>query len=576
MIKLEEFQRRHSLELLLNSARWAVACIAHWAVAWLLVWAISDAIPLSVSIPWAVILSSVTLFQVIYASHGQARIQTQASDSLVSRTLRTYTWSAWIFGLCWAVAPVLLFPVQYPELQLFLVFVVGGVSLAAVGTQHVYLPACYGSMGFMVPALAVRYVLEERWIESLLLVVYYLLLLSLARRLFHSTINTMRLQHQRDELLGALREGAHKLEEAKLAADEANLAKSRFLAQASHDLRQPLHAIGLFAETLSDNKDPKTRQIVDRMQESIGMLSNLFASLLDISVLDAGKTQPLSSSFYLQQLFQQVRKDFEPLAEQAGVSLRFRDTRAVIKCDQVLLRRMLQNLISNAIHYAPNGEVLVGRRWEGERSCAIDVIDNGPGIPETDQHIVFNEFVRLQASNEQKIPGLGLGLTIVARLAKVLNLHVGLDSQPGHGTRFRISGLTVSNESVTPLTEKPVQDARNRLTGTRLLIVDDDEEVLNATSSLLARWGCEVVACTQFPDSLPNVQMVLCDYELKNDDGLTRLRRIARDHPQVTLILISGNSSPQLKRQAAELSIPLLHKPVRPVQLRSLLLRCSS
>ena len=567
------YQARRGLELLLDGARWTVATFGHWFVIWMLVWVLGDAVGMPTAIGWAVALSVVLLAQALFATRWtQARLDTLDAEG-VARCLKTFTVSAWLVGACWAVAGVVLFAESVPELQLFLVFVMGGMSLAAVGTQHVHLPACYGSMGFAVPVLACRYALEGQWIEPVLLVLYTLVILRLARMLSRFSLRTIRLQHERDQLLHQLTARAQDLEAARREAEEANLSKSRFLAQASHDLRQPLHAIGLFVEALSSPAGELSEgRTVHRIRESVAMLSNLFDSLLDVTVLDAGTTRPNVAGFKLNEMFDQLRKDFAPIAAENGVSLRIVNTRACVLTDVVLFRRLLQNLLSNAIRYAPQGRVLVGARRSGD-GWAVEVLDNGPGIAAEDRERIFQEFVKLDTGRPRGSAGLGLGLSIVSRLSRLLGLEVVLDSEPGRGTRFRVDGLETAN-AIVPLTEPAGRE--DPLDDTRVLVVDDDREVLDATAALLRSWGCEVTASVAFPAAPPEVDVALSDYELDGADGLALLCALRNEQPDVLPVLISGNSSAELRSAAADADVPLLHKPVRPVRLRSLLLQLAT
>ena len=579
--ELDVYLRHRSLELLLDGARWTVATFGHLFVACLLVWALSGAVGLAQSIFWATCLSAVIVFQSVYAARWPQERLASLDEPGVQSRLRVFTVSAWLVGGCWAAAAFVLFPQGQRELQLFLVFVMGGMSLSAVGTQHVYLPACFGSMGFAIPVLALRYAMEGRWIEPVLLILYTLVIVRLARVLSQFSLRAIRLQHERDLLLAELTERARDLEAARQDAEDANLAKSRFLAQASHDLRQPLHAIGLFVESLSrDHVSEKVAHVVDRVRDSLGMLSHLFDSLLDISVLDTGHTRVNPVTFRLQEVFQQLEKEFVPIARENGVSVRFVSTSAVVQTDPVLFRRLLQNLVSNAIRYAPGGRVAIGARRRcaeanNERlihnpsSWSVEVVDNGPGIPLADQQRIFLEFVKLKGTGSG---GLGLGLAIVNRLTRLLDLAVRLSSEPGRGTRITINRLLPGTNPPVTLLDSERREDTDRLADTRIMIVDDDPEVLAATQALLSKWGCEVTAHRSFPDRWPTVDVVLSDFELETQNGLERLTQLMSESPDVRGVLVTGNSSPELREAAAKANITLLHKPVRPVKLRSLLL----
>ncbi|MEZ5595804.1 MAG: hybrid sensor histidine kinase/response regulator [Pseudomonadales bacterium] len=572
-IEAGDYLRRRSLELLLDGARWSISTFGHLFVVWLLAWIQSQAVGIVTAGAWAGVLSTVLVFQAVYATIWSPQAVEALDDFGVRGRLAVFTSSAWIVGVCWAVAGVVLYPVELQELQMFLVFVMGGMSLAAVGTQHVYLPACYGSMGFAVPVLAARYALEGYWIEPVLLVLYTLVILRLARMLSRFSRRSSSLQFERDGLLRELTARARDLDQARRDAEEANLAKSRFLAHASHDLRQPLHAIGLFVESLSnDDISPRVVHVVDRIKDSLGMLSNMFDALLDITVLDARTTKVNPVDFSLQELFDALEKDFAPIAEENNVTLRMVSTSIFVRTDPILFRRLVQNLISNAIRYCPGARVVVGARRSGRDGCRILVADGGPGISELDQRRIFQEFVKLESSETRQMPGLGLGLAIVERLSRVLRLTIELKSGEGSGTRFVVSGIERGGEASAVFRDEGAVDSGGLLAGKRVLIVEDDPDVLDATGALLRRWGCEVQQMLMIPRTLPDVDIVISDRQIGDEDGLEFLRRISLHRPDVRTMLISGDSSQGLREMANSAGVPLLHKPVRPVRLRSLLL----
>ena len=572
MASLAEYRNQRSLELLLDGARWTIAIFGHWIVIWLLVWVLADVTQLWRGVAWAAAISLAIFFQACFALYWGHEKVSELNSAQVPRLLKVFTTSAWVVGLLWAMGGLVLFPENNREMQLFLVFVMGGMSLSAVGTQHVYLPACYGSMGVALPVLAARYGFDGRWVECSLLVLYTLVILRLARMLSRFSMRTISLQFERDQLLQQLTQHAADLERARDEADEANQAKSRFLAQASHDLRQPLHAMGLFVESLTDSATSGGSQVIGRMRDSIGMLSNLFDSLLDVTVLDAGNTESVERPFRLDDVFVQLERDFAPIAKAQNVQLRFVATSCVVASDPVLLRRLIQNLVSNAIRHANGGRVLVGARRRADR-VTIEVCDNGAGIPEQDLERIFQEFVKLNHPESAEGAGLGLGLAIVQRLANVLGLNVQLKSKLGRGTRFFVHGVRRSQASPQSLLEEDRQASADWLVETRVLVVDDDREVLDATTRLLEQWGCTVTSMEQFPEPVPDTDVVLSDYELDGDDGLRRLIQLKQVKPDVLTVLISGNSSLELKDASGAAGIPLLHKPVRPVKLRSLLLQ---
>lgn len=579
--ELQPYLSRRSFELLSQGSSWSLATASHVLVIGLLVWALRNAFDWKILGLWATCLSAVILLQAQLASSA-GRIRLPDSDA-VERFLRLFTITAYGVGIGWAILGFFLFPAEQPELQLFLVFVMGGMSLAAVGNQHTYLRACYGSMSFAVPLLGARYLIEGIYIQGLLLFLYTLVILRLARMLSQFSQRTLILQFERDQLLEELTARAKELEAARAEADDANLAKSRFLAQASHDLRQPLHAIGLFVETIKDHPvDTKVATVIERVRQSLGILSKLFDSLLDVTLLDTGQIKYRPGQFALMQVFDQIAGDFAPIAEAGDVQLRFVHTSIGVQSDPVLLHRLLQNLVANAVRHAEGGRVVVGVRRRNQ-SADIWVLDNGRGIAAKDQQRIFSEFVRLakpgKSTQARLAPpvGLGLGLSIVHRLAKMLNLSIELQSTEGQGSRFSATGLHITDARLQPTaTTRPAPDPGGFLDGAQVLIIDDDPDTLEATGALLRKWGCSPIPHTQPPSlddcDLPDV--VLCDYELGHEEtGIDVIGRLRSSRDEwLPAIVISGNSSANLKRLTEQAQIPLLHKPVRPAQLRSALL----
>ena len=576
--KLKSFLSRRSLAMLLAGSTWSITTFGHMFVAFLLASVLTREFGFLWPFIWAGVLCLLVIFQAIFS-----RIHVNTSEETleeVRRVLIQFTISSYLVGISWATVGLLLFPIQYPELQLFLAFVMGGISLVAVGTLHVYLPACYGSMGFAVPALGIRYIIEGLYIEATLVVLYTFVLIRFANMLSKFSHGTSVLQYERDILLDQLESRASELEVARRLADEANLSKSRFLAQASHDLRQPLHAMGLFIETISDHKlDAKVARVVKRVRQSLGGLSKLFDTLLDVTLLDTGKTQPRPVDFETNEFFAQLARDYGPIALDNRVDIRFMQTHINLHADPILLRRMVQNLVSNAIRHSANGRVLVGLRPYGGR-YAIDVVDNGTGIKAEDQKRIFDEFVRLRQERLPLIsstqPGLGLGLSIVYRIATMLGLDILVASEIGKGSRFRISGLEPALGAGVPLMIEDAQPppSEDLLASANILVIDDDPEILEATGALLSKWGCNIQLHQHASDLFQPADLILCDFELDDDTtGIDVVRQCRKQWGQLPAVIISGNSSEQVKRLIQEEGLALLHKPVRPAQLRSALLQ---
>jgi signal transduction histidine kinase/ActR/RegA family two-component response regulator len=371
-----------------------------------------------------------------------------------------------------------------------------------------------------------------------------------------------------------------KVDERTRELELANLAKSRFIAVASHDLRQPLHALGLFVGQLRAHvPSNEGRRLVERIDGAVVNMNELFAALLDISKLDAGVLVPDVTEFPLQHLLARMDATFAAAARTKGLSLRAVPTNLWVRSDAILLERILQNLVSNAVRFAAGGGVVIGARRRG-RELRIDVCDSGPGIPKDRQRDVFGEFCQIEGPHQDAQRGLGLGLAIVDRLCRLLGHRVELDSTPGRGSRFSIFVPLVSRraEMAPPLAAPP--SSLDLAAGKLVLVIDDDAMNLESLGGLLANWGCRVVTaatCEQALDRLaaePRLpDIVISDYHLSNgmsgDQAIARLRE--RFGQPVPALLMSGDTSPELLRAVKASSFALLHKPVPPMKLRMVL-----
>ena len=282
-----------------------------------------------------------------------------------------------------------------------------------------------------------------------------------------------------------------KVQERTHQLELANLARSRFLAVATHDLRQPLHALGLFVAQLRTRLDAGERdQLLERIDAAVAAMNELFKALLDISKLDAGVLTPDVSEFPIEHLLKRIETTFAAAAREKGLRLRVVPSSAWVRSDFIMLERILLNLVSNAVRYTELGGVVVGCRRRSDE-VRIDVCDSGIGIPEEHQRDVFTEFYRLGGPDRDRAGGLGLGLAIVERLGRLLDHPVGLISQPGRGTRFSVSvPLTVSRERAAEPSQLPIAIA-DTARGALIVVIDDDELVLDSMRSLLQGWGCQ-------------------------------------------------------------------------------------
>jgi signal transduction histidine kinase len=405
-------------------------------------------------------------------------------------------------------------------------------------------------------------------------------------------INRMaqQLQQDRNTLQYRIAGATSELRQKKEEAENANHDKSRFLAAASHDLRQPMHALGLFVGELHGKVNTTEQaRIVQQIEESIAAMSTLLNSLLDISKLDAGVVHPQVRAFPVDQLLKRMAQEYATVAEDKGIILRVKCPRIEVMSDPVLLERILFNLLNNALRYTPqHGCVFMACRKRGKR-LRIEVRDNGIGIPDADQKNIFREFFQLDNAARERDKGLGLGLAIVERLAKLLGHPLSLRSAPGRGSVFAVEVPLHDNPDggesplqqenlPAPYHQDAVEPKAASLDGARVLLVDDDALVRASTKGMLASWGCEAIAAASLQEVRDQLagqdfDLLICDYRLPDGAGLDVIRLLEDAcHKRIPAILVSGDTSPEILRQVAASGYHLLHKPVRPAKLRSLLL----
>lgn len=366
------------------------------------------------------------------------------------------------------------------------------------------------------------------------------------------------------------------LDLARQEAERANAAKTRFLATASHDLRQPIHALGLFFANLADRvRDPETEPLIKQIEDSIEAIDSMLNALLDISKLDAGVVRPHVGPVVVAELFKRLETECQPLARVTGNRLRMRFSRVIGQSDPAMLERMLRNFLVNALRYTSNGRVLVGVRRRGDK-LRIEVHDTGPGIPKDQLENIFLEFHQLGNPERDRHQGLGLGLAIVKRLAALLGHQITVRSRLGQGSCFAITLPAVQESAfcALPLTAKiPGRE----LQGHRILVLDDDSAVLEAMDGLLGRWGCAVIKAASLEEARKKLEtsalspeLLIVDYRLGGElSGLEAVAILQKNlRRYVPALIITGDTAPDHLREAEASGYPLLHKPVQPAKLR--------
>ncbi len=368
------------------------------------------------------------------------------------------------------------------------------------------------------------------------------------------------------------------LARAKADAEEANISKTRFLAAASHDILQPLNAARLYVTSLVERQGQgEDGRLIGNIDASLDAVEEIFGALLDISRLDTGAMKPEVASFRIDELMRQLEVEFAPLAREKGLDLAFVRSSATVRSDRRLLRRLLQNLISNAIKYTLKGRVLVGcRRRNG--ILQIEVCDSGLGIPQTQTQAIFREFHRLQ-DGAKVARGLGLGLSIVERISRVLGHNVRLQSEPGRGSVFSVDVPITAAVSASVPQRGPARTDPAQLSGMAVLCIDNEPQILDGMEALLGGWGCKVLKAPDLSSAVaaieatrPLLSGLLVDYHLDNGNGIDAIVELrGRFGSDLPAILITADRTPRVRDEARARDVPILNKPVKPAALRALL-----
>jgi signal transduction histidine kinase/CheY-like chemotaxis protein len=413
---------------------------------------------------------------------------------------------------------------------------------------------------------------------SFLLVLMFLISITVPSLLLGADVEVRK--KAEESLRRAQIELERKVAERTQELEFANAAKSRFLAMASHDLRQPLHALGLFvAQLRTPLKSAERTKTIERVDATRKEMNEMFNSLLDMSRLDAGILTPKITEFPIAGLLQKIETAFDQAAREKGLRLRVRRSDAWVRSDAMLLERILLNLVSNAVRYTLRGGIIVGCRRRGEM-LRIEVWDSGPGIPEDQKQNIFGEFFQLTAPERNRYGGLGLGLAIVDGLCLLLNHQIDLASTVGRGSRFAIL-VPMADECVT--STEPVDSphpAAFAVEGKVILVIADAPIVQEVTGGLLGKWGYSVLtagsdeaALIRLAERQQRPDLIISDYHLAS--GKTGIRAIEQINAafgsSIPAILISGDTAPEPLRDANDRGYILLHKPVDPMRLRAVM-----
>ncbi|MGH6649289.1 ATP-binding response regulator [Aquabacterium sp.] len=503
---------------------------------------------------------------------------------------RAVRFMAMLLGMTWGLFALLYMKPEWPITLTLVVTMLSGMSAGGLVVFSSSWPVslAYG-LPCLLPSALVLLPAQDPVSQSVgLASLAYLLVMGVFS--FHAAQVTRRsidLRFENADLVERLREQTGHAFEARQMAEEAlrdaeaaNRAKSVFLASASHDLRQPLHALGLFLTALGrTNLDARQRQMWGHVEASSAAASEMLNTLLDFSKVDAGVITPRPQTFPVQALLHKLERHFAPQANAKGLVFRVRDTEAVVHADPLLVEQILRNLLTNALRYTERGGVLMGCRFRGDR-LVLEVWDTGIGIDPAQHQAIFQEFHQLGNPERDRTKGLGLGLAIVQGLARAMGETVELASRPGWGSVFRLR-LPLSQQAApcgAPSAPVPVADAQ--LAGVRVLLIDDDEAVRLAMAELMTAWGCVCEAVGSEAEAVAllarfDPDVVLADYRLRDHrtgpQAIDAVR--ARSGRAVPAIIVTGDTAADRLRLAVGSGMTLLHKPVGSVPLQRALVQ---
>ena len=478
-----------------------------------------------------------------------------------------------ISGSQWAIGAYIFFTPGEDLLNALLTVLLLGMVSGSIASLSAF-PLAH--IGYSVPPLLTLTYLflgagkNEYTIMGILAFTFLLISLNFSRNIYRTIITSIDLRHENLELV-------EKLADERDRAKDADQAKSKFLAAASHDLRQPLQAISLLTESLHNNLEkPENRNISVKISKSVQGLRELFDGLLDVSKLDAGAIIANYSHFDFETLVVDLVKEFKPLTDDKNISLINNTQPHIVRSDPLLVKRIMQNLTSNAVKYtSTGGEVVISTEVENT-NVIVSIKDNGTGISEENLEKIFQEFQQLDNPERDRRKGLGLGLAIVRRLCEIIESRIRVFSTLKHGSVFSFA-LPIGKKEKVEKIETSYQYVVNRyadFSGVQVLVIDDEKDVREAIVQTLRSWGCLTIdledVTQQEMNQIQGIELVVSDYRLRNGRTGVDVIEDVRNYLGKTTpgILITGDTAPDRIRQASISGNMLLHKPVNPAQLR--------
>lgn len=478
---------------------------------------------------------------------------------------------SFISGIQWATSTLIFFhPESTINVAVLTVIMLGMIS-GAVGSLST-IPAAFAAFTAPITIFMVYALFStgnsDYHAFAYMFIVFIIASSFFSRNTYKSNMHGIKLSIENVALI-------ENLQSEKEKAESANIAKSKFLASASHDLRQPLQSMTLFTEALKENlNEPENIYLANRITNSHDALRELLNALLDISKLDAGGVEVKNIPFDIAQITSELYSEFQPIASQKNQQLALSKSSYIVFSDPMLTKRILQNLIANATNYSPEDSIIIIETKIQNDFLLINIKDNGPGIPKKEQNHIFEEFYQLKNPERNRNKGLGLGLAIVKRLSILLNSEIELESSMNAGCDFSFKLPLASSEQIT--TKEIISQISNftSLANLQVLLVEDEIDVRDALAVVLKRWGCVVWQTDNIEDALSliknkNINFIITDYRLReHETGIELLKEVNKINSDISALMITGDTATEQIQEFLEAGHKVLHKPIKPAELR--------
>lgn len=515
---------------------------------------------------WVVLISSITIIRAVvwiyYHYHPYA-------EANANRRLSVLFVFMFIAGALWGTGGIAIFNLSSANDSILLMLIFGAVVSGTLVSLSSVLPLFIMYATLVITPLGLYLILlddQELIILGSSLFIFLLANILMSFNVERSIVDMIVLRDNNEKLITELRA-------QKNIAEQSNIGKSKFLAAISHDLRQPMHAMGLFLNGLEPYVRKPGQEVFNKVQNSAIALRSLFNGLLDISRLDSGVVEPTLEVINLAPFLQKIIDGFHGEAQEKGLTLKSELLQLGVRSDPMLLERVIRNLLANAIQYTDSGQVkLVAFRQDDRVTITIE--DEGRGIPKDELNNIFSEYHQLHNAERDRSKGVGLGLAIVRRICTLLSIPIEVRSYLGQGSTFKIS-LPVAD--ITTLKTTDISRSPWNLHGYLIVVVDDEQDIRDATERLLKEWGCDTIvvgsgseAIEQLSGETEMPKLLIVDYRLREETGIDVIVRIRSLYTrEVSAMIVTGDTMVDLKKVAGENDLVVLHKPVSPAELRT-------